>query len=118
MASSAVANVEAPANLEIIDGRRVYRSTHVVAVINDSGADISYQVSGTIVDSLGNSGKLDPQPQIAPGSGSQSSTSDQFNIEMPADLYTSGDRITFTCTTTATGSVSDRAVLTQLTTIT
>jgi hypothetical protein len=102
----ATAQALPPNQLSIVNGKRVYQSTHLVSVINDSGVDISYSVSATLSDSVGNSASLSPQPQVAPGSGSQSSTSDVFNLQLSADLYSSGDVITFTCSTTASGGIS------------
>jgi hypothetical protein len=33
-----------PPGLEVVEGRRVYRSTHIVTVLNDTGENILYNV--------------------------------------------------------------------------
>ena len=117
MASNATAFVIPPGQLEVIDGRRVYRSRHTAGVINDDGVDINYTLSATLSDSLGNQ-QNSSLPQTAPGQGSQSSVSDEIALELSANLYNPGDEITFTCTTTVSGGVSDFATATNMPPIT
>jgi hypothetical protein len=40
-------------SLEVAEGRRVYRSGHFVAAIDETGSYILYNIEGILLDSLG-----------------------------------------------------------------
>jgi hypothetical protein len=89
-----------------VNGQVVYQSTHGAAVVNDSGQDLTYCVDVVLTDSLGNQQTLPTQTLVAPGQGSQSSTSPVFNLQLSNGLYTSGQQVTFTASTRVSGGVS------------
>ena len=94
-----------PSQVVIVGGRRVYQSEHTAAVVNDFEIDITYNVKGTLTNSLGNAADFS-EDQTAPGSRSQSSVAGPFIIALSADRYGIGDEVTFTCTTQVSGGVS------------
>ena len=100
--SNAAAAAIAPGSLQIVDGRRVYRSTHGVSVINDSGNDIQYNVECLLFDSIGHSNSTSAPNLISPGDGSQSSSLN-FTVVLDAALFVSGTQVDFTCETHVTG---------------
>jgi hypothetical protein len=106
---NALAQAIPPSQLSIVNGQRVYQSSHAAAVVNDTGQDLAYLVDAVLTDSLGNQQVLPTQSQIAPGTGSQSSTSPVFTLQLSDQLYTSGQEVTFTASTTVSGGVSDFA---------
>lgn len=114
---SASADAVPPSQLSIVNGQRVYQSTHAAAIINDTGQDLAYLLDAVLTDSLGNQQPLPTQSLVAPGAGSQSSTSPVFTLELDAELYTSGQEVTFTASTTVSGGVSDSAQETNTLTI-
>lgn len=107
---SATCEAIPPFNLQIVDGRRVYRSAHVVTTMNDTGSDILYNVEAIMFDSLGHSATTSELNVVAPGSGS--GVSGPYFVDFDADLFTSGDEVEFTCETHVTGGFSavDRKV--------
>ena len=76
--SSAMAQAIPPSQQSFVNGQNVYQSTRLAAVINDSGQDLPYSLDAVLSDSLGNQHSLPTQSLVAPGSGSQSSTSPTF----------------------------------------
>jgi hypothetical protein len=107
--SNAMAQAIPLSQLSIVDGQRVYQSTHAATVVNDSGQDQSYSLDATLTDSLGNQRTLPTQSLVAPGQGSQTSASPVFTLQLDAQQYTSGQEVTFTASTTVGGAVSDSA---------
>ena len=104
--TSATCSAEPPSSLQIVNGRRVYRSVHLAGVINDSGSDIVYNIDVAMSDSQGHIQTQSLPGQVAPGSGSQSSSVGPLFLDLDANLYNSGDEIVFTCETRVTGGVS------------
>jgi hypothetical protein len=105
-----------PPGLEVVEGRRVYRSNHIVTVLNDTGENILYDVEAIMFDSLGHSNSSSALNVVAPG-GSNISSGVYF-VELDANLYESGVQVEFTCETHITGGLSavDRKVDSLITT--
>lgn len=106
---NAMAVATPPGSAMFAGGRNVFRSTHAASVINSTGRDITYQVDVMLSDSAGHRATDSYNGQVAPGSGSQSSSCGPFNLELPASNYTAGDRVTFTSSTRVSGGVSASA---------
>jgi hypothetical protein len=107
--SNAMAEAIPPSQSSIVDGQSVYQSTHLAGIVNDSGQNLSYSLDAVLTDSLGNQQTLPTQSLVAPGTGSQSSTSPVFTLQLGAGLYTSGQEVTFSASTTVSGDVSASA---------
>lgn len=107
--SNAMAEAIPPSQPSIVDGQSVYQSSHLAEIVNDSGQNLSYSLDAVLTDSLGNQQTLPTQSLIAQGTGSQSSTSPVFTLQLGAGLYTSGQEVTFSASTTVSGDVSASA---------
>jgi hypothetical protein len=108
--TSATCEALPPFSLQIVDGRRVYRSEHLVAAINDTESDILYNVEAIMFDSLGHSASTSALNVAAQGLGS--SASGPYFVDFDANLFSSGTEVEFTCETHVTGGFSavDRKV--------
>jgi hypothetical protein len=93
-----------PQRSEIADGQRVYRSTHVVTVINDDGADLFYNVEATMFDSLGHSNSTSAINVVA--TSDPQTSSGVYVVDLDANLYDAGTVFDFTCETHVTGGLS------------
>jgi hypothetical protein len=101
--SSATCETLPPFSLQIVDGRRVYRSENVAAAINDTNEDILYNVEAIMSDSLGHSDTTSALNVVAsPGS----SSSGPYFVDFDANLFNSGDDVQFTCEMHITGGFS------------
>ena len=108
--ASAMCETFPPASVQIVNGRRVYRSQHMVATMNDTGSDILYNVEAIMFDSLGHHGTASARDVVAPGSGS--SASGPYFVDFDASMFPSGVEVQFTCETHVTAGLSavDRKV--------
>jgi hypothetical protein len=104
--SNAMANAIPPSQVSIVNGQRVYQSNHGAGIVNDSGQDLAYLLDAVLTDSVGNQQALPTQSLVASGVGSQSSSSPIFMLQLDAALYTSGQAVTFTASTTVSGGVT------------
>jgi len=104
----ALATAEAipPSQVNIVDGARVYQSTHGVGVGNDTNADIAYHVQCQLVDSFGRNVVSDHDCVIP--ANMQSGAAGPFMLQIPA-TEASGTQITFTASTVVSGGLSDSA---------
>jgi hypothetical protein len=101
--------------MQIADGRRAYRSQHMVAVMNDTGQDVFYNVEAIMFDSLGHSASASALNVVAPAGASASGP---LFVDLDANLFSSGTEVQFTCETHVTGGLSavDRKLSESLTT--
>ncbi|GAA3102873.1 hypothetical protein GCM10010520_55010 [Rhizobium viscosum] len=91
--SSATCEVFPPTIATIADGIKVYRCTGIVATINDTDADIFYNVDLILMDSLGHRVVTEQRDIVAPPG---SASSGPFFADILADQFFSGDTVTFT----------------------
>jgi hypothetical protein len=94
-----------PHTAQIVDGMRVYQSTHMITVFNDSGADIFYNVEATMFDTLGHSNSTSALNVIAT-SGDAEISSGMYVVNLDANLYDSGTVAQITCETHVTAGLS------------
>jgi hypothetical protein len=108
--ASAICEALPPTSVQVVNGRRVYRSEHMVSTMNDTGSDILYNVEAIMFDSLGHRGTASARDVVAPGSGS--SASGPYVVDFDASLFPSGVEVQFTCETHVTAGLSavDRKV--------
>ena len=113
--ASAICETFPPVSVQVVNGRRVYRSQHLVTTMNDSGSDIFYNVEAIMFDSLGHRDMTLVRDVVAPGTGS--SASGPYFVDFDASMFPSGVEVKFTCETHVTAGLSavDRKV-NQLTT--
>lgn len=102
----AVANVTPPSQVDIVNGARVYQSTHGVGVTNDTSADISYHVQCQLSDSMGRSTSSDHDCVVP--ANNQSAAVGPFSLQISA-TDPSGSQITFAASTVVSGGLSDSA---------
>lgn len=99
---SAMAQAMPPASITIVNGQRVYQSTHLGTILNDTDQPISFMVTASLVDNFGNA---TPQPTIQDTASPQSThTANPITCSFPVSNYSSGTQVTFIASTTVTGS--------------
>jgi hypothetical protein len=101
----AVAGAIPPSQIDIVNGRRVFRSTHIVSVNNDTDQEISCNVSFSLSDSSRVLSGRDIFTVVAQSSFSWGPN----NLQFEADNFAAGSEITFTATTEVSGGASERA---------
>ena len=108
--ASAMCEAVPPTNAQTVNGKRVYRSQHMVSTMNDTGSDILYNVEAIMLDSLGHRGTASARDVVAPSSGA--SASGPYFVDFDAGLFPSGVDVQFTCETHVTAGLSavDRKV--------
>jgi hypothetical protein len=108
--ASAICEAIPPRTAQIVDGRRAYRSQHMVTTMNDTGEDVLYNVEAIMFDSLGHSGSASAINVVAPPGGS--GASGPYFVDFDANLFSSGSEVEITCETHVTGGLSagDRQV--------
>ena len=100
--SVAFADAIPPSNPTIVDGVRMYQSTHAASANNDTEADFTLTVQGSMSDSNGGSDSFTDTLLVPAG---QSATQ-VWNTGYPTS-DPSGTVITITASTVITGAVSD-----------
>lgn len=99
---SANAQAIPPSQIDIVDGQRVYRSTHLGGLLNDTDQPISFTVTASMADNCGNT---TPQATVAGTAAPQTTGSaNPITCSFPVSNYSSGTQVTFTATTTVVGS--------------
>jgi len=102
--STAVADAIPPSNPTIVNGVRMYQSTHGASANNDTDSDFTLTVQGSMSDSNGGSDSFTASLAVPSGG----SATQVWNTGYPTN-DPSGTVITITATTVITGPVSDRA---------
>jgi hypothetical protein len=100
--STALAEAIPPSNPTIVNGVRMYQSTHGASANNDADLDFTLSVNGSMSDSNGRSDAFTASLVVPAGQ----SASQVWNTGYPTNDPV-GTVITITATTVITGAVSD-----------